>query len=221
MKKTIRFLLSGVLCMAVMASAIALVNGKNSLAAAASKAENLHLVAKACNVRFVVSKSSSIKYDYDYSKFSVTTSISGATTNITANKKPGSGSIGSNKIISIDIPDNQYKAITVESENAGVALPELNVNFNLTSQNGSFSVDVPESYSKTTRLKLINGAGSICLKQVDKNFSVSVKRNNSALSIPENWPVCRPNADYSYKHGTGTGMFVMDLKNSAFAISNT
>ena len=220
MKKAIRFLLSGVLCTAVMALTLAIVNGKCNLTAAANEAGNLRLIAKDCNVRVVASNSSQIKYDYDKAKFSITTSDSGETTNISVQKKFGRSSAGSSNMISIYIPDNHYKTIIVDSEKAGISLPELNVNFNLTSKNGALSIAIPADYNKTIRLNMINGSGSMSFKQSDKNFRVSVKNDTSAVAIPKNWPAYHANSNYSYSRGTGAGSFVISLKNTAFAISD-
>lgn len=219
-KKLISLILTSVFCIAVIVASINVSAKEGDVKTIASKVQNLNLVAEGCNVHFDISPSGQIEYDYDKSKFDVTSSVSDSTTTIAAKKKSGVGSVGLMDMISIRIPNKTYNTITVDSTKAGITLPEMNVNFNVTSKGGSLSIPVPMNYNKTFNYTSVSGAGSIIFKKNAKNFKVFVKNNSSAVSIPKNWTSYTPRSSYQYTSGNGAGVFVIDVSKSAFSINN-
>jgi hypothetical protein len=194
--------------------------GKSKVNSAVSEAEVLKLIADNCNVRFEVSSSGQVEYDYDTTRFDVSETVSDLTTTVTAKQKTGAEDGRLPDMIIIRIPEHSFDKIVVNSNKAGVTLPSLNVNFDLMSEGGSMSVPVPIGYNKTVNYKLIKGAGSIDFKQKVKDFKVSLEAVNSAVAVPSDWPVVHPGSAYKYTKGTGTGHFNIDVSKSSLTISN-
>ncbi|AWB46544.1 hypothetical protein DCC85_21815 [Paenibacillus sp. CAA11] len=221
-KKWLGFLFISMVCTAMIVPfASAKGTAKESKAKTApTEVSLLKLEAEDCNVRLGISHSKHIEYDYDKSKFEVSTNIKASTTTITAKKKAGAESAGLLDMIVINIPKNKYDTVSVHSNQAGVSLPEMNVNFDLYSKKGALSVPVPLGYNKTLKYTLISGAGSIDFKQKAKDFKVSLDAEQSAVSVPKTWGTFHSGSTYKYTNGTGAGEFILQLKKSSLSITN-
>ncbi|ADO58139.1 hypothetical protein [Paenibacillus polymyxa] len=186
--------------------------------AASNDVKNINLTAINCNVTVTKTSASDFSYEYNKSLYTVTSTLSGYTIYITVK---GKGSVnGISDRVNILIPEKSYEKITVESTKAGVSLPELNTNLDITGVDGSsMSVRVPVGYSKAINYDNTKGSGSLTFSKGASDYTVTVKTTASALSVPAGWPLFRPNLTYNYINGAGKAKINITLENSAFSIA--
>ncbi|GIP24493.1 DUF4097 family beta strand repeat-containing protein [Paenibacillus sp. J22TS3] len=179
----------------------------------------IKLVANHCNVNFESSKNGKLEYDYDGSKFQVTSKVNGSVITISTKGKDQTENSSLKDRIIIRLPKDTYKTISVNANHAGVSLPKMNVNYNLESKEGALSVSVPNGYSKTLNYKLTNSAGSIDFNSKANHFKLQLTADGSAVSVPKGWPSFHFGSTYKYKKGKGTGTINIQAKDSSFAIT--
>ncbi len=184
-----------------------------------SSISNLKVLAEKCNVYIGFSDNNEYTYDYDTSKFNVTTTKNDSTIEITINPKTGA-SIDLMDGVAIYIPNQTYDTITAISEKAGLTLSEVNSNINLISNKGSTSLILPNNYDKIVNYTSISGSGGIKLNKDSTNYIISMKVSKSAVSIHEDFPqYIVGSSNYEYKNGDGTAKINIDIKSSSFTIN--
>lgn len=179
---------------------------------------NLKITADNANVDVQLASNGQYSYDYDSSKFTVTTATNGSTFEIKVTAKPGA-TIGWNDGVTVYIPNQTYTLITGVSEKGGLNLPAVNANITVTNNSGAVSVRLPSNYSKTVNYTGVSASGSLAMNS-NTNFAINAKFSTCAVSVPGGWPAySNGSSSYSYTSGSGTAKINIDLTNCSFSFS--
>jgi hypothetical protein len=184
----------------------------------ASDEKTLAIVATDCNIRIIESETDTIKYYFDKNLFSVTKKTSGDTTTIKATIKPGAVTDFDDKI-KIAIPSDMFTEISAEIKRAGLALPSMNIDFVIVSDNGAVSFSPPTDYSQSFKAKLNHSSGSLVFDKTATDFTITTNADQSAVSVPKTWSKFSPKAEYTYTSGDGNAEFDISLNGSSFAVN--
>ncbi|MNI56446.1 hypothetical protein D3C73_1114460 [compost metagenome] len=125
---------------------------------------------------------------------------------------------GLTDMINIYIPDKSYNNITVDDNASGVSLPELNANLHLTNNNGSMSIQIPESFNKVIDFVHTNGSGSVSIDAKAKNYALNITSKDSSVSTSPGLPAFINGKPWGYKNGNGAAKININVKKSSFTI---
>lgn len=211
-KNLFGLLLSGIISVGLVTTSLAATDKVN--------VENIRLQAENCNVILDISTDGKFQYDYDETVFEITSRTDESTVSITAKLKAKAQLMDT---ITIHIPDQEYKSITVDSKVAGVTIPTLNTNINVTSDKGAIGIKIPKSFNKTINYKATNSSGRISFNKDTINYTLKMTLQNSSIGLASYFPSYKVgNKNYEYKNGNGNAKINIDVKDSSFAIvSNT
>lgn len=185
---------------------------------AAGSISNLKFVIENCNISIIKSSETDITYSYDASKFDVTSIAEGTTMIITAKLRNGASAGLLDRVV-IYVPEKDYNKIIVESVSAGVTLPELNSNFDVTSNGGSVSFRVMPNYNKSFNCELSGGAGTLKFASDAKDYTVNMFITSSSVSVPSSFTsYTSGQSAYQHINGSGVAQFDITATNSAFSI---
>ena len=213
--KKVKMLVSLLLTCIMALGGTVMANAAEAEVANTLAGSNLKITANNANVDVQLSGNGQYSYNYDSSKFTVSTATNEATFEITVSANQGAV-IGFEDRVTVYIPDQAYALITGVSEKGGLNLPEINANINVTNNEGAASVRLPSDYSKTVNYTGVSGAGSLVMNY-NTDFVVNVKYSNSAVSGLNNWPMFGSNGDYNYTSGNGAAKINVDLSKCAFS----
>jgi hypothetical protein len=183
----------------------------------AADEKTLTIVATDCNIRIIESDTDTIKYYFDKNLFSVTKKTSGDTTTIKAVINPGAVTDFDDKI-EIAIPSDMFSAISADIKRARLALPAFNIDYDIVSDNGAVSFSPPTDYSHSFKVKLNRSSGSLLFDKAATDFTVSIKSEQSAISVPKTWSKYSAKTEYVYTSGNGNAEFGITLNGSSFAV---
>lgn len=210
------YILKIILCIVITLSIVSPVAPAN---VSAAEKVNLNITASNCNVTVRCSNTGKYKYEYDASKFIVTKNKKGPTINITIKAKKDA-SIELMDQVSIFVPKQAYNKITAVSNKAGLSLPKLNANYDITSNEGAVSVTVPKNFNKTVKYTGYKSSGGIDMRSITSDFKITMKIDTSAISLPKDFPKYKIGSkDYMYQTKKGTAKFIIDIHNCSFTIS--
>lgn len=181
----------------------------------ASAGNNLKITADNANVDVQLASNGQYSYDYDSSKFTVTTTTNESTFEITFSANLGAV-IGFEDRVIVYIPDQTYELITGVCEKGGLYLPAVNANITVINNAGAASVRLPSDYSKTVNYTGVSGAGSLVMNY-NTDYTVNVKYSDSAISGLKDWPMFGSGGDYNYTSGNETAKIKIDLEKCAFS----
>jgi hypothetical protein len=179
--------------------------------------KTLDIVATDCNIHLIESDTDTIKYYFDKNLFSVTKKTSGDITTIKAAIKPGAVTDFDDKI-EIAIPSDMFSAISADIKRAGLALPTLNIDYDIVSDNGAVSFSPPTDYSQNFKANLNHSSGSLLFDKAATDFAVTIKSEQSAVSVPKTWSKFSPKTEYAFTSGDGSAEFDITLNGSSFAV---
>lgn len=194
----------------------------------ASPVENIHFTITDCNVTIktlsaaVISPSSNsngFKYEIDEAVQKLTATENGSTMNIELVSTDKLSEKPTPQRTIIYIPEQQYKKITVVGNSAGISVPALNADFEITNNMGAVSISVSKGFDKSIDFKSIEGSGSLVLSPTADNYTINMTANTSAVSVPKEFPVYVFQPRYEYVKGLGAAKINLDLQGSAFAIA--
>ncbi|MCE3201095.1 M56 family metallopeptidase [Paenibacillus sonchi] len=186
------------------------------------KVKNIQLHVDDANVKVKFSENGQFRYEYDKAMHRITSKVTGSNMEIKVEqlKAPQGASIpeGLTDMINIYIPDKSYNNITVDDNASGVSLPELNANLHLTNNNGSMSIQIPESFNKVIDFAHTNGSGSVSIDAKAKNYAVNVTAKDSSVSTSPGLPAFTNGKPWRYKNGNGAAKININVKKSSFTI---
>lgn len=220
MKKIKIFVSLLLACIMVLRCEVMISTGKAEAtdASVATSVSNLKIIAKNVNVDVLLASDGQYSYDYDSSKFTVTTATNGSTFKIKVTAKSGTKKIWKNRVI-VYIPEQTYTLITGVSKKSGLSLPPINADITVKNKKGAVSVDLPSSYSKTVNYMGVSGSGSLTMGSIT-DFAINAKFSACAVSVPKSWSACsNGSSSYSYTSGSGTAKININLKNCSFAFN--
>ncbi len=218
-------------CICMLITAILIVNIFTTTYAITdtSNINNLNIYVSNCNVKFDFSSDGQYSYDYDESKFTITTTIKGSTTEITitpknndkTNKTPNTNQNNEQvfDIIKVYIPNESYNTVTVTNNKAGIGLPSFDSNINYTCTNGAANINLPKEYEKNLNFKAVSSAVSIGINE-PSNFTMTLKRDSdSVASLPKHFPTYTFDSDYTVERGNGKSKINIDVEKCALTLS--
>lgn len=186
-----------------------------------AKAEALEVVVENCNVRVQLASDQKLSFVSDAEFIEVVQSTKKTTTQITIRPKRGQSATDAADMVTLLVPEQKYKTVTVKGDKAGISLPALNADLDLTVIDGSLSAVLPKGFANTLKMAIENGAGSLHIDQGASNYKLSMGIKESALTIPEQFPGYKQGASsFTYKSGKGKAQVQVDLSGSAFSISD-
>lgn len=199
----------------------ALVMGINTATVfAEEKVSNLKFEIENCNVSIIKSEGEDISYSYDTSKFDVNSTTEESTIVVTVKLKNGVSAGLMDRVI-IYVPDKNYGKIFVESVSAGVTLPELNSDFDVTNNGGAVSFRMVSGYHKNFDCELTEGAGTLKIASGAKDYTVNLHITSSSVSVPSSFiSYTSEQSNYHYTNGSGVAHFNITVTNSAFSIKD-
>ncbi|MCA1291699.1 M56 family metallopeptidase [Paenibacillus sp. alder61] len=186
-----------------------------------AKAEALEVVVENCNVRVQLASDQKLSFVSDAEFIEVVQNTKKTTTQITIRPKRGQSATDAADMVTLLVPEQKYKTVTVKGDKAGISLPALNADLDLTIIDGSLSAVLPKGFANTLKMAVENGAGSLHIDQGASNYKLSMGIKESALTIPEQFPGYKHGASsFTYKSGKGKAQVQVDLSGSAFSISD-
>ncbi len=121
-------------------------------------------------------------------------------------------------IVIINLPKQSYDNITIDGRHSGISLPELDANLEVSSSYSSIKIQIPDNFTKTIHIKHQKGAGSMIFSSRARDYTVKIKSEGCALSVPSGLPPYTPDKTWVYKNGKGTAKITVDIKYSAFSL---
>lgn len=211
--KKIKILISLLLiCVFIMFSAVDNIN------ATEKPADNLKITVENCNVYVAFSTNEQYSYDFDSSKFKITTTTKDSTFEIHISKVTDA-EVNWNDNITIYIPNKAYNLMTATSQKGGLSLPPVDANIILTSDSGAVAINLPPNYTKTVDYTGVKSSGSLNLSGIT-NFDINAKLNTSAVSTPKAWPSLKNgNSSYNHLSGNGAAKININLTNCSFSFN--
>ncbi len=220
MKKIKIFVSLLLACMMVLGCEVMVNTGKAEAtdAPVATAVSNLKIIAKNVNVDVRLASNGQYSYDYDSSKFTVTTATNGSIFKIKVTAKSGATKSWKNRVI-VYIPDQTYTLITGISKKSGLSLPAVNADITVKNKKGAVSVSLPSNYSKIINYRGVSGSGSLTMGSTT-DFAINAKFSACAVSVPKSWSACsNGSSSYSYTSGSGTAKINVELKKCSFAFN--
>ncbi|WP_334073944.1 MULTISPECIES: M56 family metallopeptidase [Paenibacillus] len=188
--------------------------------ASPARAETLELAAENCNVLVQISRGEQLSVDYNAKVMNVVQNAKNSATQISIRPKQGV-STEDIDMVTLNIPSQKFRTITVNGNKAGISLPAVNADLNLTSNEGSMSAILPKGFNKTIKFELKNGAGSLHIDQGASNYKLSMGIKESALTIPDSLPGYKHGASsYTYTSGNGKAQVDVTISGSAFSVAD-
>lgn len=225
-KNTHRGILTTIILLVMVILASTLVGFTAEKSGKASLVENVNLTITGCNVMVktlssnVIGASSAkdgFRYEIDEAIHKLTATRNGSTMNIEL-KSTGKSSGSFTDMAIIFIPEQQYSNITVIGNDAGVSLPPLNANINMTSNNGAMSIGVSKEFNKTIDFTNTSGSGSLVLSSLADNYTLNMTGKDSAISVSPKLPKYTFQPNYKYVKGNSKATINLNISKSSFSI---
>lgn len=181
-----------------------------------SSIQNLSLTVSNSNVIVKISETGEFKYEIDETIYKLTATQNGSTFSIDL-KLTGKPKKGMN-MATVFLPNQQYDKVTVMGNHAGIKLPALNADLDITNNGGAVSLNVPQEFDKNMDVSFVNGAGALNLSLLADDYTVNIKQKKSAVGVPAEFPSYMARPEYQYVKGNGKAKINLDLQSSAFSI---
>lgn len=176
----------------------------------------LRLDVSGCNVRFELTDASAFAYEVDEKDCTVTTQESGKVTTLTVTALVPDQKGAMNVI---RIPKSMFSSIVLVGRDAGVSLPALDVDYDITMDDGAIGVSLPLGYSKTLRYKASDSAASLNLAPGATDYSLALHNTDCAVSLPTAWGGHPHQMPYTRVQGNGAAQLELTMKDCAFTIT--
>lgn len=180
--------------------------------------ENLEINVKEANVIIKTSDDGEFKYDINEAIHKLTTVQDGATLIITLESTGAENNSGMDMDV-IYVPDASYGTVTVNAEQAGVSLPSLDADFEITGSGSAVSARVSESFNRNIKLTLEESSGSLVIDPAARNYTLSLDAEGSAISMADSFPEYNYPPNYQYVTGNGQARINLSIRESAFSVN--
>lgn len=191
-------------------------------AAPQTEGAQLRLKVTDCNVRFELTDGDAFEHEVDEKTCTVASQVAGKVTTLTVTSPPSyrnSTAIQYEPIRIVRIPKSMFSSIVLEGEDAGVSLPALDVDYDITMEDGAVGISLPRGYTKTLRYTATDSAASLNLKPGTTDYSLTLNSTDSAVSLPAGWEAYQHQPSYTRVQGSGAAQLELTIQDSAFTIT--
>lgn len=188
--------------------------------------DQINLTVTSCNVIVKIRSSNTVNgtensneflYEIDETIQELTTDQDGSTINIDL-KSTGKPGKNMTDMAILYIPEAEYRKITVTGNKAGISLPPLNTDFQVTCSNSATSLRVPQNFNKTMDFTTTASSGVLVISPYADNFTLNINAKGSAIAVSPEMPMYIYQPEYEYIKGDGAAKISLNIDESSFSV---